>query len=321
MMDNPGERVGTAFGKVILLGEHFAVHGAAAIALPLLTRSLTIRMAPGSGRIETSGLVGAIDHGALGRALHAMLAELVLRGWRINASLIDVVVTGDLPIAAGLGGSASLAAALVRALGAQDDLVQGLVHALEHLAHGRPSGVDGAVVSLERPILFEAGNVTTLACDPAWLATQPWWLAIVPRAGSTREAVARVAQERAANLPAYEAAATESDGAVHALAEILLTAPDDAALRRIGQLLDAAHARLARLGVSNGALEKLVASAREAGAFGAKLTGAGLGGAVIATAPVGSDLTAALYLAGAVDVIGPPGVVTRRNGGRLGREG
>jgi len=295
-----------AAGKVILLGEHFAVHRGAAIAMPVLTRSLSIRVTPGHARVRIANR-GAVSGEALERAVRAMLSELAsqraLLKWSPDA--VDVELSGDLPIAAGLGGSASLAAALVRALGAPPSEVPVLVHRLEHLAHGRPSGVDGAVVSLELPVWFEDGEVTPLACDPAWLATHPWWIAIVPREGSTREAVARVAAHKDANPGAFFAALTASDDDVRALGWLLEAPPDDEVLRVIGRLFDAAHARLAAFGVSSPALERLVQAARDAGAYGAKLTGAGLGGAVIATAPAGLDLAPALYSAGAIDVIAP----------------
>lgn len=297
---------GRAAGKVILLGEHFAVHGGAAIAMPVLTRSLTIEVASGHRRVRVPNL-GSVSGDALERAIRAMLSELadVRELLAFAPDAVDVTLSGDLPIAAGLGGSASLAAALVRALGAPAGEVQALVHRLEHLAHGRPSGVDGAVVSLETPVWFEDGEVLPLACDPAWLATHPWWIGIVPREGSTRTAVARVGEHKDADPEGFFAALTASNDDVRRLGWLLEAPPEDATLQVIGGIFDEAHARLAAFGVSNSALERLVGAARDAGAYGAKLTGAGLGGAVIATAPAGLDLAPALYSAGAIDVIAP----------------
>lgn len=310
---------GKACGKVILVGEHFAVHGGRAIAMPLLTRSISVELSEGRGQFNFdkaprppraksgTGDEGTFDAPQLERALRAMLDDLS-RAIPFDPDRLDVAVSGDLPLAAGLGGSAALAAALVRALGVPAGDVQAFVHRLEHLAHGKPSGVDGAVVSLELPIAFEAGHIGTLSVDQGWLKSPPWWIAVVPRTGSTREAVANVALRREADGAAFDRAARHSLADARVLEGILQRAPDGEGLRKIGGIFDAAHARLAALGVSNDAIERLVNAARTAGAYGAKLTGAGLGGAIVAVAPSGVDLGPALYEAGAIDVITPPGM-------------
>ncbi len=314
---------GKACGKVILVGEHFAVHGGRAIAMPLLTRSISVELSEGRGQFNfdkaprpvgprgASGRAaeGSFDGEQLKAALSAMLDDLS-RAIPFDPDRLDVTVSGDLPLAAGLGASAALAAALVRALGVPASDVQAFVHRLEHLAHGKPSGVDGAVVSLELPIAFEAGHIGTLAVDQGWLKSPPWWIAVVPRTGSTREAVANVALRREADGAAFDRAARHSLADARVLEGILQRAPDGEGLRKIGGIFDAAHARLVGLGVSNDAIEQLVAAARTAGAYGAKLTGAGLGGAIVAVAPSGVDLGPALYEAGAIDVITPPGMGT-----------
>ncbi len=312
---------GLAHGKAILVGEHFAVHGGGAVAVPVLARSVTVEVVEGAAGIVVADGVrrgSTLSEATLAEALEAMLAELGVasRGWGLR-------VAGDLPLGAGLGGSAALAAALVRALGARGELdldrgpgVEALVHRLEHLAHGKPSGIDGAVVSREAPVELVAGRIATLACAPGWVEEAPWWIAIVAREGSTREAVTRVAAFREARRDAYDRMAAESDGAVRRVEELLSVAPTGAALSQIGAIFDDAHARLAALGVSNEALARLVTAARSAGACGAKLSGGGLGGAVIAVAPAGVELASALYSAGAIDVIAPIGA--RAGGARAG---
>lgn len=288
---------GRAHGKVILVGEHFAVHGGAALAMPVAGRSITVRVAPGAGRVHARPDARAAPDAAA--AIGAMLAEL-----GVDASTIDVEVAGDLPLGAGLGGSAALGAALCRALGITEaEALRAAVHRLETIAHGRPSGVDGAVISWDAPVWFEAGVLARAACHPDWLGA--FWIAIVAREGSTREAVAAVGARQKADPVAFERAARAARVDAMVLRERLVDPIDEHARVAIGALFDRAHARLAALGVSNAALERLVAGARAAGAHGAKLTGAGLGGALLVVAPRGLDLGPALVAAGAVDVIAP----------------
>lgn len=292
--------MGRAQGKVILVGEHFAVHGGAALALPVTGRSLSVRLTPGSGAVRSLLDARTAPAGLdPGRAISVMFDAL-----GVDGAAFDVEIAGDLPLGAGLGGSAALAAALCRALGmTEPEALREAVHRLETIAHGRPSGVDGAVVSWESPVWLEAGSLTRTGCHPDWLGA--FWIAIVPREGSTREAVAAVGLRREADGAGFARAALAARADALVLRERLPEPIDESARIAIGAIFDRAHGRLAALGVSNAALDHLVSSARAAGAHGAKLTGAGLGGAVIAIAPPGIDLTPAFIAAGAVDVIAP----------------
>lgn len=277
---------GEAPGKVILLGEHFVVHGVEAIAVPVLSRTVTVTV----DREPGAWAVAEVAR----EPIAAMLRHL-----GEDPAALRVSVAATLPFGAGLGGSAALAVALVRALGASDAAeVRARAHQLERLAHGDPSGIDDAVATWAQPVRYLRGRGPDPIAAPGPL---PLWIGLTPVGASTREAVAQVAALRAREPDRFGALERQAVGVV-AAGIAALQAGDLAAL---GRAMNDNHALLAALGVSTPTLDGLVHAAREAGALGAKLTGGGLGGAVIALAPVGRDLGPALMRAGAQEVIQP----------------
>jgi mevalonate kinase len=278
----------TAHGKVILAGEHFVVHGTAAIALPVSSRAVTVEVErqPGPWTVP----VGVEDH--LVRCL-ACLGE--------RAEELTLHVQSTLPIGAGLGGSAALAVALVRALGA-DDLsdveVRARAHRLEELAHGSPSGIDDAVATFGCPVFMSP--VRTV--EPLVLTELPRiWIAVSQEPSLTLEAVARVGEVKESDEERFSALRARGAQLV-ALAHAALLACDWPGL---GDVMRRNHELLSELGVSTPELDRLVMVAQEAGAYGAKLTGAGCGGAVMALAPDGVELADLWHQAGAREVIAP----------------
>jgi mevalonate kinase len=127
------------------------------------------------------------------------------------------------------------------------------------------------------------------------------WIGLTPVGASTREAVAQVAALRAREPERFGALERRAAGVV-AAGIAALQAGD---LETLGAAMDDNHALLGAIGVSTPTLDGLCDAAREAGALGAKLTGGGLGGAVIALAPPGLELGPALLEAGAQEVIQP----------------
>ena len=265
-----GWGVGEAPGKAILLGEHFVVHGAPALAVPVGGRRVRVSIAPGRGAWRVAP--EATLH------VRAMVSALGL-----DPDGVDLSVESDLPIGSGLGSSAALAVALVRAAGVTDvEAVRAHAHALEHLAHGSPSGVDDAVVSHGCPIWFEAGVLTPLP-TPHRL---PLWVAVTPSGPPTREAVAAVSRWKDAHPADFAELLAEA----HRDAHVARDAVRDGDWGALGAAMNRAHVRLAILGVSTPAIEEVCRSARAAGALGAKLTGAGLGGAVLVLTSKALDL-------------------------------
>ena len=283
--------IGRAPGKVILVGEHFVVHGTPALAVPLLSRGVEVEVSRTPGPWDVADAVRPY--------LHRMLEAL-----GEDPGALDLRVRSSLPVGAGLGGSAALAVALVRALrdpGAGPEVCEATrarAHELERLAHGEPSGIDDSVAAHGCAVLFtrQEGPRPLPEARPLNL-----WVGLTPQRTATLEAVARVGA-RARARPAWFASLASSSKRLVGAAVAALRAGDDDAL---GASLDETHTLLQEIGVSTPQLDALVDAARAAGALGAKLTGGGLGGAAIALAPPGLDLHEVWSRAGAAEVIAP----------------
>jgi len=285
---------GWAFGKAILLGEHAVVHGHPALAgavdcmvhctADLLRRTYeayepedsvaTLEVPAWGIRVRSTEL----DH-PVGAALAAILAGL-------DAADLPLAleVETELPAGAGLGSSAALAVAIVRAVAAvlgrslDADEVAAVANRAERQFHSNPSGVDVALASHGGIGLFRRGvGLELLDVAPLTVAIG---LSGEPR--STATMVGRVTE--ALRRDPAAAARLAGLGAASLRGAEALQRGDLAAL---GGLMSAAHAELAALGVSSAGLDDLVRLAGQAGALGAKLTGAGGGGAVLALAPGG----------------------------------
>jgi mevalonate kinase len=273
--DSSGD--GFGHGKVILVGEHAVVHGHAAIAAGI-SAGVRAVAAPGAGRLRVPAWsleAAAEDGGAVGRALAAVLDRFGARGF-------DFEVDAGIPSRAGVGSSAALAVALARAAahatGRHDpDLVAAAVSDAEAIFHGTASGIDAAAAL--------TGAVGRFTRKDGWqpipvLQTMTICVGLSGRPRDTAAQVAAVGRLRD-RLPV-------ADGVLALMGQLA----DDAqtALARgdvdgLGRILDTAHGLLAALRVSSPELDALVHDARAAGAIGAKLTGAGGGGAVVALAP------------------------------------
>jgi mevalonate kinase len=194
-------------------------------------------------------------------------------------------VRSEVPLGGGLGSSAALGVALARALSqiarktCPPEKAEHLALQLERAFHGAPSGVDPAICARGGVIVFRRGEppevdaVATAA--PLHLA-----VALTGIARGTRSTVLPLSERRAERPRLY-------DGLFAFLGDLALGGAEALGrgdLQDLGVRMDAAHGVLAALGVSCPELDATVTALREAGALGAKLTGAGGGGAAIGLA-------------------------------------
>lgn len=270
-----------ANGKLILFGEHAVVYGYPAIAVGL-TRGARARAtrspsAPGSELVLGDERVHAGDGSELGRALEALLGALGVGGLRLEITL-------ELPPGAGLGVSAAIAVAAARAALEHEgqplasERLEAAALAWERVFHGNPSGVDTAAALYGGCLRFvrgQAASALTLA-RPLRLG-----VALAGPPASTKQMVEALASERRRE-PARVGALLESIGQLTEEAQPLLERGE---LPAVGRLLDRNHELLTLLALSSEALDLACALAREAGALGAKLTGSGGGGCVLALLP------------------------------------
>lgn len=271
--------LGQACGKVILLGEHAVVHGVPALAVGIDrgARAQASPMDQGPSRLFVRGwdiMVRETDQGHdLARAFRALLDAATPLGpqW--------IEVETDLPPGGGLGCSAAIGVAVARALEPHltDTALQDRAMAWESVFHGNPSGVDAAVAARGGCVLFRRGQ----PLEPVRVRG-PLHLCIgnTGTASSTKAMVEAVARLKARRPEIVD----KSFDAIRTLvnnARLAIEAGDWFAL---GRLLDLNQMLLGGLFVSTPEIERMCGVARDAGALGAKLTGAGGGGSVVALA-------------------------------------
>lgn len=267
-----GEPSGVACGKVILLGEHGVVYGRHALALP----------------IPAAVAVTLTESATLVHEFPAEFVDLLLRELGIENTNWRISVESRLPFGKGLGSSAAVAVAIIRAfngqldLGLDDQRVNAIAFESEKLAHGTPSGIDNTLSTFAKPMLF--CNDGGLQIDTIEISeVPPLVIAWGDKAGRTTEQVAGVRGRRDEAPAHFDALFDEMDRLSRRGAE-LLKAGD---WHELGALMNLCHGLLNAIGVSTPDLERMVAIARHNGAAGAKLTGAGGGGSIVALCPGG----------------------------------
>ena len=260
--------VGQAHSKIILIGEHAVVYGYPAISLPLLEVEVTCRVVPAESPWRL------YEEDTLSMAVYASLEYL-----GIKEACIRCEIDSAIPEKRGMGSSAAISIAAIRAVfdhyqaDLPHDILEILVNRAEMIAHMNPSGLDAKTCLSDRPIRFIKNvGFTELEMDlSAYLV-----IADTGVYGHTREAIQVVQSKGKDALPF-----------LHALGELTQQAED--AIRRkdaekLGQILSQAHLHLKEIGVSSPEADSLVETALSHGALGAKMSGGGLGGCIIALA-------------------------------------
>lgn len=308
----------SAPGKIILFGEHAVVYGRPAIAAPVTQVRATVTvadselagvrlLAPDLG--QAYWLDEAQPYDPLARAVRLVEKAVgdVPGASPANFPLshLTITVRSTVPIASGLGSGAATAAALIRALAhhlrrphlATDERVCALAYEVEKIHHGTPSGIDNTVVAFEQPVYFVRQEPENRV-EPFSIAA-PLHLLIADTGirSATRQVVGAVRRHWQADPNRFE----EIFNACGAVAEAARTALEAGDITRLGTLMNENQVWLEAMTVSSPELERLIAAARTAGALGAKLSGAGRGGNMIAlvTPETKSVVQQALLTAGA----------------------
>ncbi|MBF6329424.1 mevalonate kinase [Nocardia transvalensis] len=291
--------IGSAHAKTILLGEHAVVYGAPAVVFPLHDVSVRATAVPTTGVGVTVDGGSEDEHAArLGVVVTDLLAQ-----HRITQRGIDIRFDCGIPPGRGLGSSAACVRAALAAvadlfdLALEESQLYDLVQAAERGAHGTASGIDAAATGSAHPLLFVGGTATPCPFAPGATLV----VADSGVTGSTRDAVAHVRRLFTENPARGEDFTARCTGWV---TEAMTYLPE-AQWQRLGSLLLDNHGALAELGLSTVELDRLVQAAADAGAAGAKLTGGGLGGCIVALVPPDRDVaavTGALRAAGATAV-------------------
>lgn len=258
--------VGQAHSKIILIGEHAVVYGYPAISLPLLEVEVTCKVVPAESPWRL------YEEDTLSMAVYASLEYL-----NITEACIRCEIDSAIPEKRGMGSSAAISIAAIRAVfdyyqaDPPHDVLEILVNRAEMIAHMNPSGLDAKTCLSDQPIRFIKNvGFTELEMDlSAYLV-----IADTGVYGHTREAIQVVQNKGKDALPFLHAL-----GELTQQAEVAISQKDAEGL---GQILSQAHLHLKEIGVSSPEADFLVETTLSHGALGAKMSGGGLGGCIIA---------------------------------------
>jgi len=277
---------GIGHGKIILLGEHSVVYGRHAIAVPAPVNIRTkvqdtedeiVLMIP------SWGVEYRLDKDPKKRQSFEKPAGLILDQMGLSQKGMKIEVFSDIPRGMGLGGSAAIAVSIIKALnnhfklGLKEDEVNQMALESEKIAHGNPSGIDNTMATYGHPLIYRSGDDPLI--EPLNInKTFSILVGFSSSEGLTARTVSIVRDLWKKNTKVYEKIFDEIDSIV--LQSIQAIQNNDFEL--LGQLMNMNHGLLNTLQVSTPELERLIMIARESGALGAKLTGGGGGGAIIA---------------------------------------
>ena len=276
--------IGTSHAKIILMGEHSVVYGQPAIALPLPSVQLSVTL---SSRQDNQRIIKSrYYHGSLENLPSSMigikkLIDTLSARFNDQETGWDLKIESQLPAERGMGSSAASAIAIIRAFFDYYDepldrtLLLQLADVEEQITHRSPSGLDAATVSSDKPLFYVKGRIGVpieMNLDGSLV------IADTGKKGATKEAILAVKDELKNNDEKAE------DHIKH-LGELVNQTKDYLAqnnIVKLGDALNFAQTDLAALNVSDPSLDHLIHVARDNGALGAKLTGGGRGGCMIA---------------------------------------
>ena len=302
--------IASAPGKVILFGEHAVVYGHPAIAVPVLDVQAKAIIQPRIGGEGITLIAPDISlhnvlkdlplDDAIALAIHLALKKLGVS----QMPACTLMVSSTIPLAAGLGSGAAVSVAIIRAVSGflghplPDKAINQIAFEVEKLHHGTPSGIDNTVVTYRQPVYFVKGQPIRM------LEIKLPFMLVIGDTGvkcPTSVTVGDVRKAYEANSGLYQ---TYFDTCSR-IAEKAVYSIGDKRNAALGPLMNDNHLVLQQMGVSSPELDTLVEAARGAGALGAKLSGSGRGGNMIALVepPTAEKVADALRDAGAVNTI------------------
>jgi mevalonate kinase len=274
-------------GKTILFGEHAVVYGFPAIAVPLKSISLTMKISARPTENDTLIINHNTDEKVLLQNLnpnhfYRIALNLITENLHITRlPALQIIISSTIPIASGLGSSAAFAVCLTRALTGflgfrlKDDRVNEIAFTIEVYQHGTPSGIDNSVITYQKPVYFIKGTAMS------FLELREQLTLIVADTGLrsvTKDTVAEVRIRKDANPLIYNPLLEE----IGSIANTAKKPLEDGDSEKLGKLMIENHQLLQKLGVSSEELDHLVDIAIKNGSLGAKLCGSGKGGNIIA---------------------------------------
>ncbi len=262
--------VGVGYGKVILFGEHFVVHGYDAIVASLPSLKTVVEIKEGPWNMDE-------------KVVEAFKRVLLALG--VEGKSFSVVVKETVPIGQNLGSSAALNVAFARAvnelleLRKSDDEINKAAWEGEVIFHGTPSGIDNSAATYGKPLVFKRLGPGKFDIKP-FNVGKPLHLLVVSTGQnlkSTKETVAYV-REKKEQYPAMTNRVFETYGFLFKEA---IKAIEEGELPYIGYLMDVDHGLLSCFNLSTDKTELARLLLQEARALGSKITGGGAGGNLV----------------------------------------
>lgn len=283
------KEVPAGHGKIILFGEHAVVYGSHAVAAPI-PLAIEAKVSEHGEGINLLIPKWSVEKKIINNEVHEFSVykslEMILNNLGLSENNMTIEVYPHLPRAMGLGGSSALAVAIIRALSdcfglsLNDEQINELAFKSEELVHGTPSGIDNTLATYGKFILYRRENPPLMR--PIEVKEKiPVVIGLSGRASLTASTVGKVKKMWECNQSLYNRIFEE----INSIALQGVAALEAGNLETLGELMNINHGLLNALQVSGWELEELIQIARANGALGAKLTGGGGGGAMIALAP------------------------------------
>jgi mevalonate kinase len=283
---------GSGYGKVILFGEHFVVHGIPGIVSAInLTTDAKVKKIVGNGinvKDERKGTEGYTDKKKMQQkeSIERMLRMMDLD---LKKTPLEIWLGGELPTFSGIGASAASSVAIARAISEEfemklsDEKINEIAYEAERAYAGTPSGIDNTAATYGGLLWFKK-NMTGGSNTIERLKIKKPVEIVMGNTGlvaNTEAMVAGVAERKSKYPKKYDKLFKQAEELVYEGKRTL----EKFDLKEIGKLMDENHRLLQAIEVSSKELNQLVEIALNQGAFGAKLTGGGGGGCMVALTP------------------------------------
>jgi len=268
----------SAPGKVYLFGEHAVVYGEPAIACAIDRRvSTSVKLVP-SGQIKISAMGKRLNCNCEEFKYACCAAQTIKRLFNTDFGA-EITIKSQLPPSQGLGSSAAVTVSTIKALAEclgielKNEAVAKIGHQVETAVQGKASPADTYVSSTGGVVLIEGAKANHLSSFNI-----PVIIGSTGIERSTTDVVASVTRLKQ-KYPTLVTGVLSSIGDITRLGKQKLADEDFVGL---GELMNINQGLLESIGVSDEALNRLIYASRTAGALGAKITGAGRGGCMLA---------------------------------------